>query len=381
MRILVCTGIFSPEVGGPATYTRILAEKLTKRGHEVRVITYSNSDVIASEPRGERGNLQGIASSPFRADPRNDNYGVTRILRSRFKPWHYFKYFLAVKKYGKDAGLIYAQDPVSAGYPSHLAARILRKPFVVKITGDYSWEQSMGRGVTDELIDDFQKLTAYPFWIGRMRQIQINVCREASLTIVPSQYLKRLVSGWGVNPDKIKVIYNAVHIPKLTGLTKHANEFLIVSSGRSVPWKGFGVLREVVSTLSNSMELDTRRVRLEILQNMPRAEMLRRLAAADLYVLNTGYEGFAHSVVEAMAVEVPVVTTNVGGNPEVIEDGYNGLLVEYNNAEQIKNAIRKLYQDAELRRKFIQNGKTTVKKFWLEKMISETERTLLSCAS
>ncbi len=362
MRILICTGIFPPEVGGPATYSQTLAEALIRRGHKVRVITYSTP-------------------APSSALGGGDEQGVTRISRSWFKPRHYFKYFLAAKKYGKDANLIYAQDPVSAGYPSFLAARILKKPFVVKITGDYSWEQAASRGLTLKLIDDFQKLTAYPFWISRMRQIQISVCREAKLIVVPSEYLKRLVAGWGVNPDKIKVIYNAVHIPKLTGLTKNANEFLIVSSGRSVPWKGFEVLRETVSALSNSMELDTRKVRLEMLQNMPRAQMLLRLAAADLYVLNTGYEGFAHSVVEAMAVGVPVITTNIGGNPEVIEDGQNGLLVEYNNVRQLKDAILKLYKDEGLRQKLIKNGKATLEKFSLEKMVSETERTLLSCAS
>src|SRR3989338_3672222 len=133
MNILICTGIFPPESGGPATYTAILADALSKRVHSVSVVTY-----------GER---------PL---SRRYSFPVTMVKRSIFKPLHYFRYFRAARKNGAEADVIYAQDPVSAGYPASLAARSLKKPFVLRVPGDYSWEQAYGRKFTDLPIDDFR---------------------------------------------------------------------------------------------------------------------------------------------------------------------------------------------------------------------------------
>ena len=172
MKILICTGIFPPEAGGPATYSKSLAEKLIKRGHEVVVITYVTriSSPLTGEDKGE------------------GDFSIVRITRSWFKPWHYYKYFKSVKKHGKDADVLYAQDPVSAGYPALLASKVLKKPFLIKITGDYSWERAMGRKFTGKLIDEFQKLPSYPKPIRKMRNIQIHVAKSPDGVIPPPPY-------------------------------------------------------------------------------------------------------------------------------------------------------------------------------------------------
>jgi len=91
-----------------------------------------------------------------------------------------------------------------------------------------------------------------------------------------------------------------------------------------------------------------------------------------VFILNTGYEGLSHVILEAMACGVPVITTSVGGNPELIENGYNGILVEYNNKEQLKEAILELWNDAELREKFVANSYKVLEKFSLANMIERT---------
>ena len=356
-KILICTGIFPPEVGGPATYSKIVAEELVKRGHHVRVLTYSDK-------------------------PQKDNYSfpVIRILRSGFKPLHYLKYFLAVQRYGMKADVLYAQDPVSAGYPTYLAARILKKPFAVKITGDYSWEQAHGRGLTEKMIDDFQTLKDYPPKVRRMRDIQIHVAKSADAVIVPSEYLKRLVMGWGVKEKNIAVIYNAVEMPEVK-LTKDEarqklgvkeSNFLIVSSGRNVPWKGFEFLRKV----NDKLESTNPDIILKMIYDAPRSELHENIRAADVYVLNTGYEGLSNTLVEVLRLGTPIITTNVGGNPEIIQNGVNGLLIEYNNAKHLEMAILQLYNHRELLKKLSENAPGTLGKFDLEKMINETERRL-----
>ena len=109
-----------------------------------------------------------------------------------------------------------------------------------------------------------------------------------------------------------------------------------------------------------------------MLGKLSREELLRYLKASDIFVLNTGYEGFSHQVLEAMAVEIPVISTKVGGNVEIIEHRQNGLLVEYNNKQELKNSIMKLLDNKELSQKLVNSAKETIKNFSKEKMIAET---------
>ena len=98
--------------------------------------------------------------------------------------------------------------------------------------------------------------------------------------------------------------------------------------------------------------------------------------ASDLFVLNTGYEGLPHIILEAIQSGLPVITTKIGGNPEVIKDGFNGILVDYNNSPQIKEAILRLWKDKPLQEKFIRNSLKVLEKFSLERMIEETLESL-----
>ena len=73
-------------------------------------------------------------------------------------------------------------------------------------------------------------------------------------------------------------------------------------------------------------------------------KVLEHLKAGDIFILNTGYEGFSHFLLEAMAMEIPIITTRVGGNAELIESGKDGVLVEYNDKEELKKKIIELVE-------------------------------------
>ncbi|MDP2933684.1 MAG: glycosyltransferase family 4 protein [bacterium] len=358
MRLLIATGIFPPDIGGPATYSKLLAEELVKRGHQVWLICYSNRKFTDKLP-----------------------FGVVRVLRSRFKIWHYLKYFMAVKKWGREADVIYAQDPVSAGWPAMVAAKIVKKPFIVKVTGDYSWEQAMGRGATDRLIDDFQGLPSYPPGIGKIRDIQIHVCKSANKIITPAVYLKKLVAGWGVPEGRIEVVANAVAVEELS-LSKAEvraelgfaeKDFLVLSAGRPVKWKGFELLESVAEDIARQHP----EIKLKILTAEPHDVLLKYLAAADVFVLNTGYEGFPHVVWEAMTLGTAVITTSVCGNPEIIQNKVNGLLVEFNHRKHLEQAILTMYKYPDFRKQLEEQARQTVKNSTVAQMVEKTERELI----
>ena len=73
------------------------------------------------------------------------------------------------------------------------------------------------------------------------------------------------------------------------------------------------------------------------------------LAQADLYLSSSLSEGISNAVLEAMAIGLPIVSTNVGGMPEVIENGLTGLLVEPYAPEQIADSIKRFIEDPNLK--------------------------------
>ncbi len=355
-KILIATGLFPPQIGGPATYSKILARELPKKGFEVEILNFG------------------------------DLLKFPKILR-------HLIYFLKALFLGQKAEMIFAQDPVSVGLPAILAAKILRKKFILKIVGDYAWEQARQRfGVKDSL-DDFV-IKKYGFKTELLRKMEKLTAHNASAIITPSFYLKKIVASWGVAEQKIKVIYNTFDSESFKPDFSEKKD-IILSVGRLVPWKGFSTLIDLMKELPEEIKLviagsgteeQNLRSKIESLKLAERVilvgqigkkELNEYFGRARLFVLNTQYEGLPHSVLEAMAVGVPVVTTNIGGNPEVIKDGFNGLLISYNDKEALKGAILTLWSDENLRKKFTVNSFEELKKFSLEGMINKTAEILI----
>ncbi|MFH1173034.1 MAG: glycosyltransferase family 4 protein [bacterium] len=214
---------------------------------------------------------------------------------------------------------------------------------------------------------------------------------------MPSEYLKKIVLGWGIVENKIKVIYNA--FSPLSPANKKINieGDIILSIGRLAPWKGFLALIEIMPELlkinpnfklaiageGDDREILERKIgeldlkdKVILTGKVEHDDLLAYYQAAKLLVLNTAYEGLSHILLEAQASGLPIVASQVGGNPEVITNNVNGLLVEYNNQEQIKEAILKISQDPELARSFSQAGLEKSKDFSFSRMMAETIKTL-----
>ena len=370
--ILICTGIYPPDGGGPATYSKLLFEELPKRG--------VGADVLS--------------------------FGQVRRLPKIIR---HIIYFFKALKMGKKADVIYAQDPVSVGLPAVLAAKILRKKFILKVVGDYAWEQFQARGEKFITPENFQD-KKFDFKTETRRKIQKYVAKNAYKIIVPSSYLKNIVLKWGIDEEKIKVIYNAFEAPALSAgrpVLKETKEELrkklnlsgtvLISAGRLVPWKGFDKLIEIMPEIIKEIpdaklyiigsgpeeeNLKSKISNLKIKENVFligqvfHDKALEYLKAGDIFILNTGYEGFSHFLLEAMAMEILIITTNVGGNPELIENGKNGILLEYNNKEELKKRIIELAKNETLKKELIEKAKRKVAEFDAGKMLEETVKIL-----
>ena len=88
----------------------------------------------------------------------------------------------------------------------------------------------------------------------------------------------------------------------------------------------------------------------------------------NVFINTTNIDNTPVSVIEAMALGLPVVSTNVGGIPYLIEDHTNGLLVEKNNAEAMAAAVVTLMNDAIKREQLILNARKLVEGFDWERV-------------
>ena len=104
-----------------------------------------------------------------------------------------------------------------------------------------------------------------------------------------------------------------------------------------------------------------------------RDDIAELLAAADVFVMPSRSEGLPSALIEAMAAGRPVIAARVGGIPDAINDGHDGLLFARGNVDELADALRRLTGDQPLREALAQQARTSAARFDLE---TATERTL-----
>jgi glycosyltransferase involved in cell wall biosynthesis len=359
MRLAIATPLYPPESGGPATYSKLLEEGLPSEGVEVELVKFSE-------------------------------------VRHLPKLIRHYAYYRRVKLAARRADAVLALDPVSTGFAAMRAARKAGKPFILKIVGDYAWEQGAQRFGITATLDEFVNMPHVPAAVAVFRKVQTRVAAAAVQIIVPSEYLKKIVTAWGIPPEKIAVIYNAVP-PEETGTVPAAVAALprplVVTAGRLVPWKHIDGVVEAVSQTNASLaivgdgplaamlaELATAKLagRSALTGRLSHADTLAVIKGADVFVLNSSYEGLSHLLIETLALGTPIIATRVGGNPEVIEDGVNGLLVPAGDAGALTEAIARVLGDAELRARLRVRAQESATRFSVRTMIPATAKLLAS---
>jgi glycosyltransferase involved in cell wall biosynthesis len=413
LKLFIAAGIFHPETGGPATYLREVLPEFMRAGWDVRVVTFG----------------EGLS----------EGYGhpLTRIPRKAL-PLRMVGYASAARPLLDWADVVYIHTPGLPLWGNR------RAPRVMKIVGDVAWERAVRLGwvAPTQDIDDFQTRRFDNLLVEWGKASRAREVAAADAVIVPSEYLKRIVVLWGARPERVHVVYNALpghdliaqeagraypvptegdpvgtghalsvspiqtapsapsddaRLSARAALSLPLDAPTLLTAARLTPWKGVQHLipalcavpdvrllvaggGEMLPELRALAAVHGVAERVDFLGNVPREKMPLYLRAADYLALYSGYEGLSHTLLEALREGTPVIASNKGGNPEVVQHGVSGLLVPYVNVEALGAALREAFAPG-MRDKLAANAHIGMERFSFERMVRETMQVLESVRS
>jgi len=173
----------------------------------------------------------------------------------------------------------------------------------------------------------------------------------------------------GLNQDGI-IIGTIASLYPTKGLTYLIQASVkLTSQIKSIAIIGAGPEQSKLSALATELKAD------KIIFIGEKTQAEQYLKAFDLFVLPSVKEGLPYAILEAGLAEVPVVSTNVGGIPEIIDHDKEGLIVEPANPEQLAKAIDGLLADKKTAREYAQALKQKVEtEFSLSSMLDKTNQ-------
>ncbi len=337
-----------------------LGRFLLERGHSVEVVAFCSE----AEPRGH----------PF----------PVRAIPAGVLPLRYLRAFFAVFAAAGRADVVYVNEHLALLHV--LAAKLRGKPVAIRIMVDGAWEIAHRRGwCAGDDIDVFQTRT-YGWRVELTRALQKRWWKWSTQIIACSEFLRQiLVRNYGVPAEKVQRVFNAYHGPAADSLREtpaEARARLGLAPGkryllticRLMVWKRVDGIIDVLADLPQDVELlvagdgDMEAAwteyardkglaqRVHFLGNVAHAQIPLYLRAAEMFVLNSLYEGLSHTLLEAQALGTPIIASNVCGNPEVLAEGESGQLVDPRDSHALRRAIVRYLEDPAFARRMVEGG-------------------------
>jgi len=347
LKVLITVGIFPPDIGGPASFVPKIANILTENGYEVIVVCLSD-EKIEDEL----------------------NYKVVRIIRRQNLIIRWIKTIYTIIRNSFGAKYIFVN-----GLPmeSYLANLFLRKKIIRKIVGDWAWERGRNKGLINESFDEFQE-NSHNLHLEIAKFSRGWTATKADIVITPSKHLAKVVENWGVQPNKLKIIYNGTKIVTDNISKTNQGTVNLITVGRLAPWKNIDTIIKSVNLLK---QYDMK-FKLFIVGSGPLESELKKLVSdlnlsseviftgqkkyselteyyknSNIYIQASGYEGLPHVLLEAINFDLSVISTPIGGSNEILQDGKNGYVLNLEkgkipNTENLKNIILETINKKEL---------------------------------
>jgi len=360
-KILLVTGIFPPQIGGPATFISRIAQKLTEQyQYRVTVVCPPESSVAEFDD-----------SLPYTVNRKNGLGLRLMLIKGLLK--HRIILVNGLEQYV---------------YP---IARILRRPYVLKIVGDSVWQSARTSGKTSLDIDKFQIDENERQKFASLIEKRNRMALFARQVVTPSNYLRRMVIGWGVPPERVTTIPNGVELERfhhIQNKERSSGRLRVLFVGRLTNWKGVETLLLAMNHVDNvsltivgdgpelphlidlAKQLNIGE-RVEFTGRLSQDQVEKHMANAHVLVLTSLYEGMSHTLLEAMAAGLPCIASNRGGNEEIITSGKNGFLIEPQDVQALVTSLRQLESDEHLRQRLSEEARNRAMNFSIDRTVRD----------
>ena len=347
MKILITVGIYPPDIGGPASFVPKIAKMLSENEHDVTVICLSDNKFSDDEI-----------------------YKVKRILRNQNLLLRWIQTIFTIIKNGRKVDCLFVNGLPMESYVANL---FLRKKLVRKIVGDWAWERGRNKGLINESFDDFQE-NSHNLHLEIAKFSRGWTATKADIVITPSKHLSKVVENWGVQPNKLIIIYNGTKIVNDDVSNTNQGTVNLITVGRLAPWKnidtiiksvnllkqydmkfklfivGSGPLESELKKLVSDLNLSTEVI---FTGQKKYTELTKYYENSNIYIQASGYEGLPHVLLEAINYDLSVISTPIGGSNEILQDGKNGYVLNLEkgkkpNSENLKNIILETINQKEL---------------------------------
>jgi len=345
------TPYYYPIIGGTETFVETISLKLNELGVHTDIMTF-NIDKKTMFWRGKIDNVNGLK--------------VIKISTISFKPLEFFQMNhlpLPFTNKFKEYDVIHFHNDVDLSFP--VFSYFSRKPKIFHCH------------CLDTTYYDCYN------WNFIARHLFINT---ADIYIVLSNFLRKMLIKLGIPESKITVIPNGIDIKKfrLENVKREENTLLFV--GRITQKKGLLVLLDSLKYLKTKVKLvivgsishdyqysydvldlakkinDENFHTINYLGVLKLEELIKWYQKASILVLPSISESFPMVVLEALACGTPIIASDVGAVAEVVKNNENGMLVSPNNSVELAKSIQYLLNNADVRRRFSENGRRTIEK-------------------
>jgi glycosyltransferase involved in cell wall biosynthesis len=235
----------------------------------------------------------------------------------------------------------------------------------------------------------------FPRLNRRLIETERELAQRSDAIIAVSESVRaQLIAHYDVNPKKVQVIPNGVNVDEYRPSSSRENIILFI--GRHTAHKGIPYLLEAFASFAKENKdhrlilvgerqeggVDSSLVnysralgiadRVDFAGWLPDAKVRRMLGQAKCLVLPSLAESFGMVILEAMASRTPVIATNVGGIPDLVRDGHNGLLVPPASSEALTGAIGRIVNDSGLQEALAEEAWKTCNDFTWDKVAEKT---------
>jgi len=272
--------------------------------------------------------------------------------------------------------VVISGNPLMTGFCAFIIARLTGVKLIVEVNGNFEQAFNYGKlGKPEiEFIDKIkQKVAKY--------LIKFNVKRADLVRLLYGGQLDFIDRGSTIGRNNYTVFPDYASIGPFLSAKKIDKRFILLVG---FPWylKGVDILIQAFNKISDDFpdyrlkivgycpegkgyyeNLAKNNQKVELCDPVPHKEIVSIMAACSLFVLASRTEAMGRVLLEAMASRKPIVASNVDGIPTVIKDGFNGLLFEKENVDDLAGKIKRVLSEREFAEKLANNGYRYVQRY------------------